>query len=153
MSVSSMGPYDGLMPALEKMTVALQKHTENPYAELASALQSWLVSEAEAADAADIARAAKNGILIKGGLYLELLAKADVIVFDKTGTLTVGQPTVVGIYSIDPSVDENTVLILAAAADRRSGHPLAKAVVEEVESGKSNFTVEIFPGMNASGFS
>lgn len=46
--------YDGLLPALEKMTVALKKHTENPYAELASALQTWLVSEAEAADAADI---------------------------------------------------------------------------------------------------
>ncbi len=46
--------YDGLMPALKKMTVALKKHTENPYAELASALQTWLVSEAEAADAADM---------------------------------------------------------------------------------------------------
>ena len=52
--------YDGLMPALEKMTVALKKHTENPYAELASALQTWLVSEAEAADAADVARAAEK---------------------------------------------------------------------------------------------
>lgn len=39
--------HEGLMPALEKMTVALQKHTENPYAELATALQIWLVSTAE----------------------------------------------------------------------------------------------------------
>ena len=52
--------YEGLMPALEKMTVALQKHTENPYAELASALQTWLVSAAKAADAADLAAAEKE---------------------------------------------------------------------------------------------
>jgi heavy metal translocating P-type ATPase len=79
---------------------------------------------------AAIARAAQNGILIKGGIYLELLAKADVMVFDKTGTLTIGHPAVVSVHSLDPAVDDNTVLSLAAAADRRSGHPLAKAVVE-----------------------
>ena len=44
---------------------------------------------------AAIARAARNGILIKGGLYLETLAKVDVMVFDKTGTLTVNKPEVV----------------------------------------------------------
>lgn len=52
--------YEGLMPALEKMTVALKKHTENPYAELATALQRWLVSAAKAADAADLADAEKE---------------------------------------------------------------------------------------------
>lgn len=78
---------------------------------------------------AAIARAAKNGILLKGGLYLELLAKADVVVFDKTGTLTVGAPEVVSIRLLDPAFSEDTLLTLAAAADRRSGHPLAKAVV------------------------
>ncbi len=78
---------------------------------------------------AAIARAARHGILVKGGIYLELLAKADVMVFDKTGTLTVGQPAVVGIYPSDSSLSEEQLLTLAAAADRRSGHPLAKAVV------------------------
>lgn len=77
-----------------------------------------------------IARAAKSGILIKGGLYLELLAKADAMVFDKTGTLTANKPEVVRVQSYDPAFTESELLRLAAAADRRSAHPLAKAVVE-----------------------
>lgn len=78
---------------------------------------------------AAIARAARSGILIKGGLYLELLAKADVMVFDKTGTLTANKPEVVRIQSLDPAFPEKELLRLAAAADRRSAHPLAKAVM------------------------
>ena len=78
---------------------------------------------------AAIARAARSGILVKGGVHLEALAKIDAMVFDKTGTLTVGQTE-----SSDRAVvtrwHENELLRLAAAADRRSGHPLAKAVVE-----------------------
>jgi len=79
---------------------------------------------------AAIARAARAGILIKGGLYLELLAKVDVMVFDKTGTLTANKPSVVRITSRDGAIPELELLRLAAAADRRSAHPLAKAVVE-----------------------
>ncbi len=78
---------------------------------------------------AAIARAARHGILVKGGLYLERLAKVDAIVFDKTGTLTVGVPEVVGIVVHDPALSEDDVLRYAAAADLRSGHPLATAVV------------------------
>ena len=85
---------------------------------------------------AAIARAARSGILVKGGIYLELLAKADVMVFDKTGTLTAGQPSVAGIYPSDPAFNENTLLALAAAADRRSAHPLAKAVVARAQEMK-----------------
>lgn len=85
---------------------------------------------------AAIARAARQGILVKGGIYLELLAKADVMVFDKTGTLTVGQPAVVGIYPSDSSVSEETLLTWAASADRRSGHPLAKAIVARADERK-----------------
>ncbi|MHB0953428.1 MAG: heavy metal translocating P-type ATPase [Allorhizobium sp.] len=83
---------------------------------------------------AAIARAARTGILIKGGLYLELLAKADAMVFDKTGTLTANKPEVVRIQSFDPLFDEGELLRLAAAADRRSAHPLAKAVVDGAAS-------------------
>ena len=79
---------------------------------------------------AAIARAARSGILIKGGLYLETLAKVDVVVFDKTGTLTANRPEVVEVASRDPTFDEPALLRLAAAADRRSAHPLAKAVVD-----------------------
>ncbi len=86
---------------------------------------------------AAIARAARSGILIKGGLYLELLAKVDVVVFDKTGTLTANRPVVVrvtphasgGEGGGDAALSETEILRLAAAADRRSAHPLARAVV------------------------
>ena len=78
---------------------------------------------------AAIARAARSGILIKGGIYLELLAKADAMVFDKTGTLTVGEPKVVRVEPRDPALSKDDVLRLAAALDRRSAHPLAKAIV------------------------
>jgi heavy metal translocating P-type ATPase len=79
---------------------------------------------------AAIARAARSGILVKGGVYLESLAKVDVMVFDKTGTLTVGQPQVVGVELFGSGLTEEELLRLAAGADRRSGHPLARAVVE-----------------------
>lgn len=78
---------------------------------------------------AAIARAARAGILIKGGVHLETLAKVDVVVFDKTGTLTANRPEVVEVASRNANLNENELLRLAAAADRRSAHPLAKAVV------------------------
>lgn len=79
---------------------------------------------------AAIARAARSGILVKGGLYLELLAKVDVMVFDKTGTLTASTPQVVRVEPREAAIPEAEWLRLAAAADRRSAHPLAKAVVD-----------------------
>jgi Cd2+/Zn2+-exporting ATPase len=79
---------------------------------------------------AAIARAAREGILIKGGLYLEELAKVTTIVFDKTGTLTVGTPTVTEVEVIDNSYKATQLIQLAAAADRRSSHPLAKAILD-----------------------
>ena len=83
---------------------------------------------------AAIARAARHGILIKGGLYLEELAKVDAMVFDKTGTLTYGEPRVVGITVSDAGISETDLLRYAASADRRSAHPLAGAVVKEAET-------------------
>lgn len=83
---------------------------------------------------AAIARAARSGILVKGGIYLERLAKVDTMVFDKTGTLTANQPRVVGIEVRDPAFSETDLLALAAAADRRSAHPLAEAVVAQAEA-------------------
>jgi heavy metal translocating P-type ATPase len=80
---------------------------------------------------AAIARAARHGILVKGGLHLEQLAKVDAVVFDKTGTLTFGEPRVVGVIVHDAAFSEAQVLRYAAAADRRSAHPIAKAVVTE----------------------
>ena len=95
---------------------------------------------------ASIARAARAGILLKGGIYLEQLAKVKVLAFDKTGTLTVGRPAVVRIERFG-DVSEADLLIAAAAAERRSSHPLAKAVVVRAEEAgvqvpePSSFTV------------
>lgn len=77
-----------------------------------------------------IARAAKEGILIKGGMYMEELAKVTTIVFDKTGTLTIGKPIVNKVEVVNEAFDENRVVQLAAIADRRSSHPLAKAIFD-----------------------
>jgi Cd2+/Zn2+-exporting ATPase/Cu+-exporting ATPase len=76
---------------------------------------------------ASIGNAAKRGLLIKGGRYLETLARADVLLIDKTGTLTLGRPQITDVV---PSGDlpEEKVLLLAASAERHSEHPLAEAL-------------------------
>ncbi|HET7263918.1 MAG TPA: cation-translocating P-type ATPase [bacterium] len=76
---------------------------------------------------ASIGAAARRGLLIKGGKYLETLARADVVLLDKTGTLTLGRPQVTDVVPLDAaSADE--VLAMAASAERYSEHPLAEAV-------------------------
>jgi Cd2+/Zn2+-exporting ATPase/Cu+-exporting ATPase len=76
---------------------------------------------------ASIGAGARRGILIKGGKYLESLARADVLLIDKTGTLTLGRPQVVDVVSLN-GVPDREVLALAASAERYSEHPLAEAV-------------------------
>ncbi len=77
-----------------------------------------------------VARAARGGVLIKGGGPLENLGKLGALAFDKTGTLTEGKPRVTDVVS-EPGVDQQKLLTVAAAAERLSDHPLAKAVVAE----------------------
>ncbi|MFA6311031.1 MAG: cation-translocating P-type ATPase [Sterolibacterium sp.] len=74
-----------------------------------------------------VARAARAGVLIKGGAHLENLGRLTAIAFDKTGTITTGRPHLTDIVAFD--VAENELLVLAAAVESRSGHPLAQAVV------------------------
>ncbi|HAT3991125.1 MULTISPECIES: heavy metal translocating P-type ATPase [Bacteroidota] len=76
-----------------------------------------------------IARAAREGILVKGGKFLEELAKIKTIVFDKTGTLTIGKPTVNRVEILDDSFTEKELVQLAASAENRSSHPLANAIL------------------------
>lgn len=80
-----------------------------------------------------IARAASDGILFKGGTYLEDLAGVQVMAFDKTGTLTTGRPRVTDILPTNGAPSEE-LLRIAASAERFSGHPLAEAVVEAASS-------------------
>lgn len=82
--------------------------------------------------AAAVSTAARNGILIKGGDYLERLAEADTLIFDKTGTMTEGRPRITSILSLDSQIDEKNLLRLAAAAEEASTHPMAVAVIEHV---------------------
>lgn len=75
-----------------------------------------------------IGRAARQGAIIKGGMYLEQLAKIDTVLLDKTGTLTYGKPRVIAIEPIN-GFEERDVLEVAAIAERNSEHPLARAVL------------------------
>ena len=81
-----------------------------------------------------LAQAARRGVLIKGGAFLEALAHIRIFAFDKTGTLTRGAPVVVRSLAVDCAGDElcpacDDVLALACALERRSAHPLAQAIV------------------------
>jgi Cd2+/Zn2+-exporting ATPase/Cu+-exporting ATPase len=76
---------------------------------------------------ASIGAAAKHGLLIKGGKYLETLAKADVLLIDKTGTLTLGQPRMTDVVPLN-GLSVDAALELAASAERYSEHPLAEAL-------------------------
>jgi Cd2+/Zn2+-exporting ATPase/Cu+-exporting ATPase len=84
---------------------------------------------------AGIGSAARRGIIVKGGLYLEKLADIDTIVLDKTGTLTMGVPEVTGIRVADGAT-ENEVLENAAIAEQHSEHPIGEAVIRKARMAK-----------------
>lgn len=73
-----------------------------------------------------IGNAAKQGVLIKGGAYLEALGHVKAVAFDKTGTLTKGQPAVTNLYTHD----EKRLLQVAGAVETKSQHPLARAILQ-----------------------
>jgi len=76
-----------------------------------------------------LSRAARRGVVIKGGGALERLAAGRVVLFDKTGTLTQGHPTVTGVVTAEGAVDADTLLRLAASLDQLSAHVLADSIV------------------------
>ena len=102
---------------------------------------------------AAVGQSARRGIVIKGGRYLEALAKVDTLVMDKTGTLTIGRPEVTDVIALD--ADEDEVLRLAATLERRSEHPLAEGILRSAETRRiilrepSDFTV--YPGEGVAG--
>jgi Cd2+/Zn2+-exporting ATPase/Cu+-exporting ATPase len=76
--------------------------------------------------------AARRGIVVKGGRYLEALAKVDVLVVDKTGTVTIGRPEVTDLLALG-SATEESVLGAAASLEQRSEHPLADGIVRAAQ--------------------
>lgn len=99
---------------------------------------------------AAIGNAARHGVLIKGGIYLELAEKLKVIAFDKTGTITIGKPAVTDTIPMNNQREE-TILQLAASIESHSEHPLGEAIVSYAkERGLNLQTVDTFeslPGM------
>lgn len=75
-----------------------------------------------------ITRATRDGVLVKGGAFLEAAAAIDAIAFDKTGTLTQGRPRVVSVAAFD-TLTQDEALAMAASLERHSKHPIARAVV------------------------
>src|SRR5665811_1710203 len=79
---------------------------------------------------AGIGRGAKDGILIKGGEYLETSARISAVGLDKTGTLTEGRPELTDVVVLDPDMDRDQVLTMTARAEAGSEHPLARPIIE-----------------------
>ena len=80
-----------------------------------------------------LARAAKSGVLIKGGNYLEAMANVDAVILDKTGTITIGKPEVVEVFSLN-SHSEEKILSIAASVESASEHPVTNEIVSETEN-------------------
>lgn len=76
-----------------------------------------------------LASAAKRGILVKGGVYIEEGRRLDILALDKTGTLTQGTPKVTDVISLN-GTPEDEVMHVAASLDAPSEHPVASAIVD-----------------------
>lgn len=91
-----------------------------------------LVLSTPAAIASGLAAGARRGLLLKGGAALETVARTGIVAFDKTGTLTLGRPVVTDLVPL--RADANELLALAAAVERVSAHPIAKAILARAEA-------------------
>jgi Cd2+/Zn2+-exporting ATPase len=98
-----------------------------------------------------ITSGAKNGVLFKGGVYIEKLAKIDTFAFDKTGTLTEGRPVVTDVIPFN-DFSRKEILSIASSLECLSEHPLGKAIVELAEEeGVSTECVEDFTSITGKG--
>jgi len=103
---------------------------------------------------AGLSSAARNGVLIKGGAYLEAPARLKAIAFDKTGTITLGEPSVKQVIAVNNHSEEG-LIANAAALEAHSTHPVARAIIRHAESRGIRSSVAdsftIFPGQGAEG--
>ena len=100
--------------------------------------------------------AARKGVIVKGGVYIEKLAKVKSVVFDKTGTLTFGEPTVHNVNDVERA--GSRALMYAAALEQYSHHPLAKTIVRKAVERNLDFSklevreVQEVPGKGLIGY-
>ena len=95
---------------------------------------------------AGMANLSRYGILVKSGEALESMGSITTMAFDKTGTLTYGKPTVISVVSLLDNVSSEALLRLAAGAERRSEHPLGKAIAVAVPDAPEPDAFDMKPG-------
>ncbi|MEO8356529.1 MAG: cation-translocating P-type ATPase [Chloroflexota bacterium] len=121
------GYYLPIVAGIAAVTFLFSRNPLSTAAVLVVACSCSIALATPVAMLASIGGSARRGLLIKGGKYLETLARADVLLVDKTGTLTLGQPQITDIVPLN-GLSESEVLGLAASAERYSEHPVAEAV-------------------------
>ena len=87
-----------------------------------------------------IGNAAKKGVLIKGGIYLEEIGALKAIAFDKTGTLTKGVPVVTDFNVVNKKMNDNELFSIITALEYRSQHPLASAIMKRAEENNISYS-------------
>jgi len=85
-----------------------------------------------------VGKGARQGILVKNAESLELLSRVDTVAIDKTGTITKGMPEVTDVIVFDSSLDDTALLVLAGSVEKKSEHPLAKAIVAKALEAKAD---------------
>lgn len=119
--------YLPVVAAIALLTLLLRRDPLATAAVLVVACSCSIALATPIAMLASIGSAARRGLLIRGGKYIETLARADVLLLDKTGTLTTGAPQITDVIPLNGRLMQE-VLSLAAAVERHSEHPLAAAV-------------------------
>jgi Cu+-exporting ATPase len=119
--------YLPVVAAIAALTFLISRNPLSTAAVLLVACSCSFALATPVAMLASVGASAKRGLLIKGGKYLELLARADVLLVDKTGTLTLGQPQVTDVIPLD-GLSRSELLGIAAAAEKYSEHPLAESI-------------------------
>ncbi|KAI3955507.1 hypothetical protein MKW98_028452 [Papaver atlanticum] len=124
---------------------------------LVSACPCALILSTPVATFCALTKAATNGLLIKGGDYLEILAKIKVVAFDKTGTITRGEFSVTDFQSISQNISLDNLIYWVASIESKSSHPMAAALVDygssnSIKPQPENVTeYQNFPGEGISG--
>lgn len=127
------GYYLPVVAAVALMTLLIRRDPVAAAAVLVVACSCSFALATPIAVLASVGALAREGVLVKGGRFLEVLARADVLLVDKTGTLTLGRPEVTDVLPASGWTAEE-VLALAASAERYSEHPLAEAVRHAAQS-------------------